>query len=199
MTWPALPSHRDWLAGETGRLLDFARGSRVEGGFGWLDEEGRPDPGQPLQLLNTTRMTHVFALGHLLGVPGCGPLADHGLTALVDTFEDREHGGWFPEAGGRTTKEAYQHAFVLLAASSAAIAGRPEAGPLLDRATSVVERASGPRPRARASSRSIASGASAEDYRGANANMHAVEAFLAARDATGDARWAERALRIADG
>ena len=36
-----------------------------------------------------------------------------------------------------------------------------------------------------------------EAYRGANANMHMVEAFLAARDATGDPIWAERALRIA--
>jgi sulfoquinovose isomerase len=197
LSWPALPSHRQWLAAETGRLLDFARGSRVEGGFGWLDEQGRPDPDQPLQLLNTTRMTHVFALGHLMGVPGCGPLTDYGLTALGQTFEDKEHGGWLPEVGGRTTKEAYQHAFVLLAASSAAIAGRPEAAPLLDRAASVVERFW-----------SETEGAciesfdrkwhSAEDYRGANANMHAVEAFLAARDATGDARWSNRALRIAE-
>jgi mannose/cellobiose epimerase-like protein (N-acyl-D-glucosamine 2-epimerase family) len=37
-----------------------------------------------------------------------------------------------------------------------------------------------------------------EDYRGANANMHMVEAFLAARDATGEAIWSERALRIAE-
>ena len=36
-----------------------------------------------------------------------------------------------------------------------------------------------------------------EPYRGANSNMHLVEAFLAAFDATGDRVWAERALRIA--
>jgi sulfoquinovose isomerase len=177
LSWPALESHRDWLAGETGRLLDFARGSRVEGGFGWLDENGRPDPGRPLQLLNTTRI--------------------HGLTALRQTFEDREHGGWFAALGGRTTKEAYLHVFVLLAASSATIAGRPEAGPLLDRATNVVERFWSEREGACIDSYDR-EWRSAEDYRGANANMHAVEAFLAARDATGDPRWSERALRIAE-
>ena len=65
-SWFGLASHRVWLERETARLLDFARGSRVRGGFGWLDADGVPDPGQPLQLWITTRMTHVFALGHLL-------------------------------------------------------------------------------------------------------------------------------------
>jgi mannose/cellobiose epimerase-like protein (N-acyl-D-glucosamine 2-epimerase family) len=37
-----------------------------------------------------------------------------------------------------------------------------------------------------------------EPYRGANANMHAVEALLAAGDATGDPVWEQRALRIAE-
>jgi sulfoquinovose isomerase len=199
--WPASPSHRRWLAGEAERLLEFARGARVEGGFGWLDADGVPDPTQPLQLLITTRMTHVFALGQLLGVPGCGPLADHGVAALRDTFEDGEHGGWFAEVGAagptRTTKEAYLHAFVLLAASSAVIAGRPEAGALLDRATSVMERFWSDEEGACVESWDREWRA-AEDYRGANANMHAVEAFLTASDASGESLWSERALRIAE-
>jgi mannose/cellobiose epimerase-like protein (N-acyl-D-glucosamine 2-epimerase family) len=37
-----------------------------------------------------------------------------------------------------------------------------------------------------------------EPYRGLNANMHTVEALLAAADATGDARWRAQALRIAE-
>lgn len=197
MSWRELPSHRLWLAGETGRLLDFARGARVEGGFGWLDTGGAPDPARPLQLLISTRMTHVFALGHLLGIPGCGPLADHGLASIRETFEDRERGGWFTEVGG-TGKEAYSHAFVLLAASSAAIAGRPEAGPLLDRATSIVERRFWSEDEGACVETWDREWRRAEAYRGANANMHTVEAFLAARDATGDATWADRALRIAE-
>ena len=141
-----------------------------------------------------------FALGHLLGVPGCGPLADHGLAALRDTFEDREHGGWFPEAGGPANTPRRPTARVRAAGRRPARRSRAAPRPVRcssgPRASSSA--ASGPRTRARASSRGIASGASAEDYRGANANMHTVEAFLAARDATGDALWSERALRIAE-
>jgi len=37
-----------------------------------------------------------------------------------------------------------------------------------------------------------------EAYRGANSNMHAVEAFLAAGQVTGDESWTRRALRIAE-
>jgi mannose/cellobiose epimerase-like protein (N-acyl-D-glucosamine 2-epimerase family) len=36
-----------------------------------------------------------------------------------------------------------------------------------------------------------------DPYRGVNANMHAVEALLAATDATGDPQWRDRALTIA--
>jgi hypothetical protein len=35
-------------------------------------------------------------------------------------------------------------------------------------------------------------------YRGVNANMHTVEAFLAASDVTGDPQWRDRALQICD-
>jgi sulfoquinovose isomerase len=38
--------------------------------------------------------------------------------------------------------------------------------------------------------------ASCEDYRGVNANMHTVEAYLAAADITGDDVWLDRAVRI---
>src|SRR6185312_11154007 len=120
-------------------LIDFARGARVDGGFGWLDATGAPDPAKPLQLWITTRMTHVFAVGHLLGIPGCGPLADHGLRAIRETFEDREHGGWFSEVGA-SRKEAYSHSFVLLAAASTTIAERPGGPPLLDAIIEIVER-----------------------------------------------------------
>ena len=200
--WRGLASHRSWLDGEACRLLDFARGARVDGGFGWLDADGTPDPTQPLHLWITARMTHVFALGDLLGIPGCAPLADHGLRGIRDTFEDFEHGGWFPEVGAdgprRTDKEAYAHAFVLLAASSAAIAARPEAGRLLEQVTGVVEQRFWSEAEGACVEGWDRDWREAEGYRGANANMHMVEAFLAARDATRDPVWAERALRIAE-
>lgn len=184
------------LEQEADRLLAFARGARVADGFGWMDADGEPLPHRPPQLWITARMTHVFALGALFGRPGCGELADHGVRALREPFADREHGGWFSALPG-ARKEAYAHAFVLLAAASATIAGRPGSAALLDEAIAVIER----RFWSEAEGACLESWDRAwrepEAYRGANANMHMVEAFLAAGDATGDARWHERAARIA--
>jgi sulfoquinovose isomerase len=199
--WRELRSHREWLAAEAARLLAFARGSRVDGGFGWLDTGGALEPDRPLQLWITARMTHVFALGDLLGQPGCGPLADHGLHALREQFADREHGGWFPEVGAdgpRGDKDAYPHSFVLLAAASGAMAGREPAAALLDDAARVVEQRFWSEEEGACLESWDGAWTTTEPYRGANANMHMVEAFLAAGDATGDPVWYARALRIAE-
>jgi sulfoquinovose isomerase len=77
----------------------------------------------------------------------------------------------------------------VLAAASAVIAGRPGAGEALARACAVAER--------RFWHEDEGAVADDEPYRGANANMHMVEAFLAAYDASSDPVWAARALRIA--
>ncbi|MFN8074476.1 MAG: AGE family epimerase/isomerase [Kineosporiaceae bacterium] len=192
----------DWLAAETTRLLDDAARSRAdEGGFWWLAGDGTPDSARGRQLWINARMTHLFALGTLLGRPGDAALADHGVAALTGPFRDPEHDGWYATIGEdgplTTSKTAYEHAFVLLAASSAAVAGRPGARELLQAATAVVD----------AHFWDDAAGASVEEwnrdwtvldgYRGANANMHSLEAYLAVADATGEDRWRERGLRIA--
>ena len=201
-SWPALGSHRHWLTVEAERLLEFARGSRVERGFGWLDAGGRPEPGRPLQLWITTRMTHVFALGDLMGNPGCAPLVDHGLAAIRETFQDREHGGWFSQVGDDgpvgTDKEAYSHAFVLLAAAGASLAGRPGAGDVLGEIVRVVDERFWSEEEGANVESWDRGWEQREGYRGANANMHMIEAFLAAGDATGDGRWYDRARRIAE-
>jgi mannose/cellobiose epimerase-like protein (N-acyl-D-glucosamine 2-epimerase family) len=201
-SWRDLGAHNRWLEQEAARLLAFARPARVEPGFGWLDAQGRPDPGMPLQLWINARMTHVFALGHLLGYPGCGPLVDHGLEALRDSFEDREHGGWFADASNGAAlerpKEAYPHAFVLLAASSGVVADREPASALLERAIDVVERRFWSEDEGACLEGWDQAWTQAEGYRGANANMHMVEAFLAAGDATADTAWFERAGRITE-
>lgn len=201
-SWIELPSHRAWLEMEGARLLDFARGSQVERGFGWLDADGTVDADRPLALWITTRMTHVFALGHLLGHPGCGPLADHGVAAIRGAFADPVHGGWFSALSGDeppgTDKEAYPHAFVLLAAAGATMAGREGAVALLEEAVAVVERHFWSDEEGGCVEAWSRDWGRLEPYRGANANMHMVEAMLATGDATGDPVWAQRALRIAE-
>jgi sulfoquinovose isomerase len=203
---PAEPSG-DWLHAEVQRLLDGARGSwSPAGGFAWLDAEGRPDPTRPRQLWITTRMTHCFALGALLGRPDDGPMVDHGLAALSGPFADARYGGWFtalPAAGASdgseaAPKEAYGHTFVLLAAASATLAGRPGAAELLARAIAVVEKYFWDDAAGAMVEEWDRSWTTRDGYRGANANMHSVEAFMAVAGATSDPVWLQRAQRIAE-
>src|SRR3954454_11673624 len=108
------------LAAETERLLAFAEGSRhPEGGFAWLRSDGTPDLDRPRELWITARMTHVFALGELLGWPGAAELVAHGLDSLRHDFRDAAHGGWFARCGVSRATRAYDHVFVVLAAASA--------------------------------------------------------------------------------
>ncbi|CCG04018.1 AGE family epimerase/isomerase [Blastococcus saxobsidens] len=203
-SWASLPAHRAWLDGEGERLLAFAEAAAgTTTGFAWLDDGGRPDPGQPPQLWITARMTHVFALACLRGRPGAGPLVDSGLAALTGPFRDAEHGGWFSSltadgAPAATDKSAYDHAFVVLAAASATAAGRPGAAELLQEALSVVERHFWSGGEGRCMESWDRTWSEAEPYRGANSNMHTVEAFLTAAAVTGDDRWLTRALSIAE-
>lgn len=189
------------LAAETDRLLEFAEASASPaGGFGWLDLGGRLDESRPSQLWITARMTHVFALAHLLGRPGADRLVDHGIAALRGPFRDDDLGGWFDMIGGEPSagqrKTAYSHAFVVLAAASATVAGRPGATALLEEALSVVEHHFWEESVGACLESWDRGWATPEDYRGANANMHLTEAFLAAADATGSELWQDRALRI---
>jgi mannose/cellobiose epimerase-like protein (N-acyl-D-glucosamine 2-epimerase family) len=199
--WLDSPAHARWLESECDRLLGFGRAARnPAGGFAWLDSNGRPELDRPQQLWITARMTHVYSLGHLLGRPGSAVLVDHGVTALRGRLRDARHQGWYGEvtADGPVTREktAYEHAFVVIAAVSATAADRPGGKELLDEALDVlltwfwaddagmlVEQWDEPFD-------------ALDGYRGANANMHGVEALLAAADVTGDASLRDRARRI---
>ena len=202
--WRASPGHFDWLRDHARELTAFGRASlRPEGGFWWLDDDGRPDPGHPLHTWIACRMTHVYGLAHLLGEPDTEPLVDHGLATLSDLLRDPIHGGWFGgvDTDGTPTDErkaAYPHSFVVLAASTAVRAGRPGAADLLRTALDVVGERFWDSDRRRTRESWSRDWSSAEPYRGANSSMHMVEAFLAAGDATGDPAWNRRALDICE-
>ena len=87
-------------------------------------------------------MTHVYALGHLLGAPVPRALVDHGVAALQGRSTTTRTVAGSPRSVPRglstTSKTAYEHAFVVLAAASAAAAGRPGARDLLDEALTVL-------------------------------------------------------------
>jgi len=203
MTWLTTPAHHRWLESETDRLLAFGAASRdARGGFGWLDEAGALDPDHDVELWITCRMTHCFALAALMGRPGAAALVDHGLDALAGRLRDAEHGGWFAAVGAdgptKDVKEAYGHAFVILAASSALAAGRPGAADLLADALAVHTERFWDEEVGMSREAFARDWSEIEDYRGINANMHTVEAYMAAADVLGDKDLLHRALRIAE-
>jgi sulfoquinovose isomerase len=193
-----------WLAAECDRLLDFAAASRhPDGGFAWLDQRGRPELDRPVEAWITCRMTHVFSVADLMGRPGAGELADHGVSYLTDgRLRDDEHGGWYaaatPEGPTVPDKRAYEHAFVVLAASSATAAGRPGAERLLADALDVLDRRFWREADGMLVDVWDRTWTDLEPYRGVNANMHGVEALLAAADVTGDDTWRSRAARMTE-
>ena len=202
MATVASPAHARWLEAEGDRLLDFSRAARhPAGGFAWLDVAGRPQLDRPVELWITCRMTHVFSLGHMIGRPGCGPAADHGLRALTGRFRDATNGGWYAgvAASGEPTtrdKTAYEHAFVVLAAASATCAGRPGARELLTEALDVLLGRFWDDEHGMVVEQWDESFEKLDGYRGVNANMHTVEALLAAAATTDDRTLLDRALRI---
>jgi sulfoquinovose isomerase len=194
--------HAAWLKSQTTSLLNFYERSADfrHGGFDELSAVGEP-MGLPKPLFLTARMTYGYSLGHLLGHLGSDRLVEHGLRALRTSFHDDADGGWFASLGADGTtiedsaKHTYGHAFVLLAASAASQAGFDssdlitEAGALFDRYLYEP-------------SYSLCNDTwdrhwkRCDEYRGMNANMHTVEAFLGAYGATADPSFLERAHAI---
>lgn len=201
-----------YRAAQRADLLRFAANSRADGGFGYLDDAGALDVEQPMPLFVTCRMTHVFCLGLLADEPPAegGPdrsamaaLAEHGVQSLINgPLHDDEFGGWYDAIGADDTpdgsKQAYGHAFVVLAATSAVAAAIPGAQKLLDMALAVMEERFWDDAAGMVVDEWDREFSALNDYRGANANMHTVEAFLAAGDVTGDRTWHTRAARIAE-
>jgi sulfoquinovose isomerase len=199
----AQPGTPQWREAEASRLLAFGRGAALPGdGFGWLGADGTLDQTQPCPLYINARMTHVFALAHLDGVTGADALAASGLAAFGSRYADPVNGGWFSEVdiSGQVTdsgKANYAHAHVLLAASSATAAGIPGAEAVLAAAAAAIEQHFWSEADGCAVESWDAGFTESEPYRGANSNMHSVEAYLAAGDATGNRVWHARALSIA--
>jgi mannose/cellobiose epimerase-like protein (N-acyl-D-glucosamine 2-epimerase family) len=197
------PGTAPWRQAQASQLLAFGRGAALpDGGFGWLGADGTVDETQPCPLYINARMTHVFALAHLQGVAGAAALAASGLDAFTRRYADHANGGWFAsvDVAGQvidSAKENYAHAHVLLAASSATAAGIPGAEAVLAAAAAAIEQHFWSDAEGCARESWNADFTVSEPYRGANSNMHSVEAYLAAGDVTGDRVWQARAASIA--
>ncbi|MBW3083170.1 AGE family epimerase/isomerase [Bifidobacterium phasiani] len=197
------PENRALLDAESRELLRFGhRFPAPDGGSYWLDANGEPDPSQGIQTWITCRMAHVYTLGALVGEPGAGELVDRALDGLRGPLHDDANGGWHPAVAADGTPEpgkiCYTHAFVILASASATLIGRPGADGLLAEALETYDRRFWDERAGLAVDTWDTAFTELDPYRGINANMHTVEAFLAVADVTGDETYRRRAGRIVD-
>ncbi len=204
--WATLTSHRAWLLQQADNLFSFFERASINplGGFHELDEQGRPMPpgrSPARQLHATTRMVHCFALAQLLGRPGAAEIVDHGMSFLWEGHRDAAQGGYLQGVGdeGPTddTKQAYGHAFVLLAASSAKAAGHRDACRLLADVSTVLRERFWEDTHGAVAEEFTRDWRSLGQYRGQNSNMHLTEALMAAFEATGDSDYLRMAERVA--
>ena len=202
-----------WLIGQARALLDFHAGARdPAGGFRTLGPDGAPlgqtprGRGAERALHDICRMVHGYALaeaaGGALAPPAAAALVEHGLDWLFDRQQDHRHGGfyWSVDDAGPVDdrKQAYGHAFVLLAAASAARAGHDRAGRLRDLALDAIDRHFWEEPAGAVQDTFAADWTGALPYRGQNANMHLCEALLAAHAVWGEPAHLARATCIAE-
>ncbi|UXN04465.1 AGE family epimerase/isomerase [Bartonella sp. HY406] len=197
-TWLHSQRHHRWLEQQGQRLLDFSKESRVKNGFTALNDQGNLPDNAVAQTIITARMTHAYALGSILGLPGCAPLVKHGIKALLGPLHDDKHGGWKQaEDQPQARKIAYLHAFVGLAASSAVVAKTEGAELLLKQAVDILEEYFWSENEGAMRESFAADWSNEENYRGANSNMHSVEMCMALADVLNSSIWRQRALRIA--
>lgn len=190
------------------RLLEFGRRFPAPGGSSYyLGEDGTPCADKPRETWITSRMAHVYSIGAMLGEMGTGTsyykaLAKRATDGLRGELHDAEHGGWYSgitaDGGILPDKMCYAHAFVILAASSALCAGIEGAKELLDEALATFDKYFWDEKEGMTFDTWNTEFTKLDPYRGLNANMHTVEAFLAVADATGNNIYRDRAGRIID-
>ena len=184
-------------------LLTFGHHFPSPGGASYyLGDDGTPWKDRPRETWITARMAHVYSLGVFLGHEGSADLAAAAIRGLRGELHDTVHGGWYSgttaDGGYLPNKLCYQHAFVILAATSGCLAGIPGAQELLEEAKAVYDEKFWNEQEGLSADTWNTEFTVLDSYRGLNANMHTVEAFLAVADATGDESYRKRAGRIID-
>ena len=195
--------NRSYLKEMTQDLVDFGRQFPARDGSAcYLTEKGEPWIEKNRETFETSRMAHVYSIASLLGYEGCAELAEKAVKGLSGEQADFENGGWFTGVKSDGTpmdgKLCYTHAFSILAGSSALVAGIPGAKELLERALTEYDKYFWSEEEGLSCDTWNTEFTVKDPYRGLNANMHTVEAFLSAADALNDPVYRKRAGRIID-
>lgn len=185
------------------RLFSFGHQFPSPGGSSYyLGDDGTPWKDKIRETYMTARMAHVYSIGSFLRHEGSEALIDAAIKGLQGELYDQKYGGWYTglSADGELlpNKLCYAHAFVILGASSALLAGRPGAKELLEEALKVYDEKFWNEEEGLSCDTWNIEFTERDPYRGLNANMHTVEAFLAAADVLREESYRVRAGRIID-
>src|SRR5690606_33633060 len=133
--------------------------------------------------------------------PGSDEVIDHGMRYPWEKHRDSQHGGyvWGLDDNGYTdpSKQAYGHAFVLLAGASAKLVNHPLADRVIADVTEVIETRFWDKKAGAVREEFAHDWGQISTYRGQNSNMHLTEALMAAYEATGQNEYIAKATRIA--
>jgi glucose-6-phosphate isomerase len=173
-------------------------------------DDGRVYDRETRHLVSATRFVVTCAIAHELAHGAASgdaykARAEHALRFVEQAFHDRQHQGfdWLIRwRRGRAepldrTRHMYGLAFVMLAAARASRIGVPGAAALLHDTFDLAERRFFD-PVAGLYADDATPDWTLSPYRGQNANMHACEAMIAAFEATGEARYLDRAELLAE-
>ena len=124
-----------WLRGQVSSILNFwypaARDVRRGGYLNLLDGDGSVLDGDQKHLVASCRFVVLFSMGIIAdtGLDWCEAAAAEGIDFLTRVHRDPVHGGYFWMVQGDEPtdrrKQAYGHAFVVLAGAMALRAGVP--------------------------------------------------------------------------
>lgn len=197
------PQNKAFMKQLTEDLLSFGHKFPSPGGSSYyLGDDGTPWEDRPRECWITCRMAHVYSIGSFLKHPGSEALVDAAIKGITGELKDKENGGWYPGLTSDNSilpsKQCYAHAFVILAATSALLANRLGAEELLEDALALYDKRFWNEEEGLACDTWNTEFTVLDDYRGLNANMHTVEAFLAVADAAGREEYRIRAGRIID-
>lgn len=195
--------NKEFLKAICDDLLEFgARFPAADGSCYYLGDDGTPWKDYNHETYETCRMTHVYALAKYLGKEESDLLVDAAVRGLLGVLKDKKNGGWYPavtpEGKYVENKLCYAHAFVILAGTAAVLAENPNGESLLKEALDVYDRYFWDEKAGMACDTWNTEFTELDTYRGLNANMHTVEAFLAAADVTGEEKYRVRCGRIID-
>jgi sulfoquinovose isomerase len=199
--WIDHPDHQAWLKSQSeSQFAFFAASKQDSAGFRQLDYDGQPMESDVQELHSTTRLVHAYALGMAQGHVGAGDIVDQGMAYLASHHKDSVHSGFIWAMEGDAINDgrklAYGHVFVLLAAASAKNVGHPDADALLTEISDNLDQHFWDETAGLYCDEWNRDWTPFSTYRGMNANMHGVEAMLAAYEAIGAAKFLDRAERI---